>query len=163
MANHTAKASLFSEFINEFKTERDKFPWMSSKRKELINTAIGVILAQEALQKQQESLIRELECRLCGNVTADHMALQQIVDLVKSSGTRIAGPYAEQAGRFEQAVLEACVVAHMPFWTDDAKKTIDNLIKWHTDVALDPAVSKQAQDLIKQGRNEARDQSARLS
>lgn len=45
------------------------------------------------------------------------------------------------------AVLDACTVAHIGWDENDPRKTIDALLDWHVQVALDPAVSQAARDL----------------
>lgn len=53
---------------------------------------------------------------------------------------------------WKEAVIEACVVNHLSWDEDDPRATLRNLINWETKVALDPKVSKAAQDLIELGR-----------
>jgi len=66
----------------------------------------------------------------------------------------------QSADGWLRAVDEALVVTHLGIAeaTDDyevAKKKLAALIQWHVTVALDPAVSEDAQALIDQGRQSA--------
>lgn len=53
---------------------------------------------------------------------------------------------------WKEAVLDQCAVAHSSFYEDDPKKTLDTLIDWHVQVALDPQVSSAAQALVDSGK-----------
>lgn len=52
------------------------------------------------------------------------------------------------------AITDACVINHIGWDDKDAASSLANLIKWETEVALDPRVSGSAQSLIDQGRRE---------
>lgn len=52
---------------------------------------------------------------------------------------------------WKEAIIEACVVNHISWDENDAIKSLANLISWEVQVALDPKVSKAAQDLIDRG------------
>jgi hypothetical protein len=58
--------------------------------------------------------------------------------------------------QWKEAIVEACVVNHLSWDEIDPRKSLANLIGWETTVALDPAVSKPAQDLIDRGWAETR-------
>lgn len=60
---------------------------------------------------------------------------------------------AENAGlkKWYDAVDNECVIAWIPLYEDDPRKTLQGLISWHCLVALDPQVSSDAQALIDMG------------
>lgn len=53
---------------------------------------------------------------------------------------------------WKDAIDEACALDFIPVTTP--KETLANLIAWNVKQALDPAISKDANDLIERGRNE---------
>jgi hypothetical protein len=62
----------------------------------------------------------------------------------------------EPMNTWKEAVLDACVLAHIPFYENDPMLTLDMLIQWQIDVALDPSVSLAAQKLILRGVEQAK-------
>lgn len=58
-------------------------------------------------------------------------------------------------GVWRLAVLDECALCHMPFHENDPRRTLREIIKWHSEVSLDPQVSEGAQALIKKGKREA--------
>lgn len=53
---------------------------------------------------------------------------------------------------WKEAVIEACIV-HCIDWDEaDPVKTLNNLLRWNAEMALDPAISYEAQELINRGR-----------
>ena len=53
---------------------------------------------------------------------------------------------------WKEAVLDQCAITHMPLHEDDPKKTIDGVINWYVQVALDPAVSETQAALVADSR-----------
>ena len=53
---------------------------------------------------------------------------------------------------WEETIIDACVVCHLPWATKTPKQALEDLIAWNCEVALDPAVSEEAQRLIDKGR-----------
>jgi hypothetical protein len=49
---------------------------------------------------------------------------------------------------WKDAVIEACIASCVDFDENDAQKTLNKLIAWEVQVALDPRVSEAAHDLI---------------
>ena len=58
----------------------------------------------------------------------------------------------EPVNEWREAVLDASVLCHLGWGNKTPKQIIDDVISWHCMVALDPAVSNEAQALIDQGR-----------
>lgn len=56
---------------------------------------------------------------------------------------------------WKEAVIDACVIAHIGWDENDPRKSLHDLISWHVAVSLDPQVSSDAQALIERGRLEA--------
>lgn len=50
---------------------------------------------------------------------------------------------------WKESVLDQCLIAHTNFYPDDPKKTLQELINWHTELALDSRVSERAAELVK--------------
>lgn len=50
-----------------------------------------------------------------------------------------------------EAVIDACVCAHIGWNVNNPRETLNKLIDWETSVALDPRVSSAAQELINKG------------
>jgi hypothetical protein len=48
--------------------------------------------------------------------------------------------------QWREAVLAECAISHMSFYEDNPRKTIQDVISWHVQVALDPLVSQTALD-----------------
>lgn len=42
---------------------------------------------------------------------------------------------------WKDVLLDQCAIAHIPFYEDSPRATLDGIINWHTQVALDPRVS----------------------
>lgn len=58
---------------------------------------------------------------------------------------------------WKEAVIEKCIINCIDWDENDPMKTLNNLISWEVQVALDPTVSEAAQQLIHQGRAEMND------
>jgi hypothetical protein len=89
-----------------------------------------------------------------GHDTEDSMTLADAINCIMRLAAR------QSAGGWLRAVDEEMVMTHLGIAeaTDDyevAKKKLASLIQWHVTVALDPAVSEDAQALIDQGRQSA--------
>jgi len=56
----------------------------------------------------------------------------------------------EQHDKWKEAVIEECIVRHLSWDENDPRKTLRALINYEVQLALDPRVSKEAQDLIDQ-------------
>jgi len=112
-------------------------------------------------------------CPMCGNngliiceenETSDYsFGISVVCDMTKGgcgaqSGFRLSeaeaitawNARAQQPDNFNEAVYEECAVLHIGFDETDARKTLRNIIAWHTQVALDPRVSSQAAALLAQ-------------
>lgn len=61
---------------------------------------------------------------------------------------------------WREAVHELCIVSWAPFYPDDPRRTLIELVGWEIRVALDPAVSSGAQALIDEGKRQARSEAA---
>lgn len=57
---------------------------------------------------------------------------------------------AEENEAWRTALEDACTVAFMD-WSDNPRETINKLIQWHCQIALDPRVSSTAAEMIEQG------------
>lgn len=55
---------------------------------------------------------------------------------------------------WKEVIIEACIVDCISWDENDPRKTLSNLISWENTVALDPRVSKEANDLILASRNQ---------
>lgn len=73
----------------------------------------------------------------------------------RSEPTHVEGEKLEPVNPWHGAVMDACAVAHLIGHADNPRQTINDLINWHVQVALDPAVSEQARELIRRGEAEA--------
>lgn len=60
------------------------------------------------------------------------------------------------AHEWREAVDHMLSVCHMVA-SDDPRESIDRLISWHVQVALDPSVSSDAQALVERGEKKARE------
>ena len=60
-----------------------------------------------------------------------------------------------QSEAWKETIIEACVVNCIPWDENDAAKTLSDLIAWENKIALDPAVSKEAHDLVERGAAQA--------
>jgi len=56
----------------------------------------------------------------------------------------------EQHDKWKEAVIEECIVRHLSWDENDPRMTLRALINYEVQLALDPRVSKAAQDLIDQ-------------
>lgn len=61
------------------------------------------------------------------------------------------------AAAWKDAVIEQLIAMHIyrKEHEDDPRKALNDLINWHCTIALDPQVSEQAAELVKQARREA--------
>lgn len=62
----------------------------------------------------------------------------------------------EQQNPWKQAVIDELVIAHILNYSNesDPRKAIRDLIDWHCQVVLDPQVSSEAAELVKQAKLE---------
>lgn len=44
---------------------------------------------------------------------------------------------------WKEAVIQACITANLE-WDENPRATVEKLIQWHCDMALDPAISERA-------------------
>lgn len=79
-----------------------------------------------------------------------------LVDRYKAATERLAG----ERDALIAAIDNEMVTAHIGTFSagDDPRKALHEIICWHVQVALDPAVSPEAQRLIKLGESRAREQ-----
>lgn len=56
-----------------------------------------------------------------------------------------------RARAMSDAVEDACLIAWINFDPDDPRKTLWDLISWHTSIALDISVSSDARELVDRG------------
>jgi hypothetical protein len=87
-----------------------------------------------------EENIRKLLDRIAGEF---HALTEMVVALPESEAN--ANPWRE-------AVIDACVINHLPWDDADPTQTLMKLVDWEIKTALDPAVSGDAQALIDRGR-----------
>jgi hypothetical protein len=63
-------------------------------------------------------------------------------------------PEANAKNAWKEAVIEACVVNCIGWDESNPMKSVADLISWEVQIALDPAVSSDAQALIERGKRE---------
>lgn len=56
-----------------------------------------------------------------------------------------------EVNEWREAVIDACVIDCINWYEDDPRKTIHQLCAYEQDIALDPLVSRDAQNLIDGG------------
>jgi hypothetical protein len=49
---------------------------------------------------------------------------------------------------WKEAVIDYCAIAGITLTSEDPRRTVERLIQWHIEVALDPSVSKAARKLL---------------
>ncbi len=92
------------------------------------------------------------------NANASKIATESIL------GAAVLKERAEKAEQFREALIDALVINHSytAEHDTDPRKAVADLIAVETQIALDPAVSGDAQALIDRGRKEAEQENARL-
>lgn len=81
---------------------------------------------------------------------AENYKSEELIDLILGWQA-----HAETRNEWKVAIEEACIVNCIGWDENDAKKSLANLVKWETQIALDPAVSEAAQNLISFGADQA--------
>jgi hypothetical protein len=76
----------------------------------------------------------------------------------------VAAARGEERRQWITAIDEAMVCSHIGVFNDgdDPRAALNKVLAWHQTVALDPAVSSDAQALIECGRAEERERCARI-
>jgi hypothetical protein len=102
-------------------------------------------------QQQRQNVLEKLHqflssCDKCGKVAAENVLCDECLK---------DNPDSRAQANWKEAVIDACVVNHLSWDENDPRKTLANLLSWECKVALDPAVSKEAADLIERGRAQA--------
>lgn len=73
---------------------------------------------------------------------------------LRTSQQNFGAAIASIANPWEQAVLDACCVANVDFIEGEPRQNIERLISMHVQIALDPAVSAQAEPVSQSGAGE---------
>jgi hypothetical protein len=53
---------------------------------------------------------------------------------------------------WKEAVIDACIVRHLSWDDKNPRKTLSHLLAYEVQLALDPRVSQEAQNLIDRGK-----------
>lgn len=97
-----------------------------------------------------EELFSNLHWMIHDLVDADQITNEDEIQLIKLKDSAFQ-EYKEFL-EWKTAIEDACIVNWVPI--TNPKETIEKLIEWNVKMALDPAISKDASDLIERGRNE---------
>lgn len=71
-----------------------------------------------------------------------------------STAAKVIRALIEDRTSWKEAVIEACIVYHIDWTEGDPKATLNRLLALNAQMALDPLISKEAQDLIERGHKD---------
>lgn len=112
--------------------------------------------AEELISMEVRHLQRQFESLgTVNDVTASklmHASFRRVWDAASRSSR---SERKQTTNPWKEAIIESCVVSHLSWDETDARKSLANLISWEVQTALDPLVSKSAQELIDKGREQA--------
>ena len=75
-------------------------------------------------------------------------------DICPEKAAAFAASEVSRVQQWKEVVIDACVVNCIGWDENDPRKTLSDLIGWEVQIALDPKVSKEAQELVSRVRRE---------